>query len=79
MKRFIGKDTESLSYFSTYSPSELRHLSYRETNFCILCRESVPPRIGTNVTLISACYSENADTDRTGISWGVRKEGNHCE
>ena len=38
-----------LSYFSTCSPPELRHLSYRGTNFCILCLRSLPPEIGTTV------------------------------
>jgi hypothetical protein len=37
------------SFFPTYSPPELRHLSYRGTNFCILCRWSLPPGIGTTV------------------------------
>ena len=46
-----------LSYFSTYSLPELRHLSYRGTNFVSLCRRSLPPGIGTTVTLISASLS----------------------
>ena len=35
----------------------MRHLSYRGTNFCILCRRSLPPGIGTTLTLISASLS----------------------
>ena len=46
-----------LSYFSTYSSLELRHFSHRETNFCNLCRRSLPLGIGTTVTLISASLS----------------------
>ena len=47
----------SKCYFSTYSPLDLQHLSYRETNVCILCRRSLPPGIGTTVTFISAPLS----------------------
>ena len=52
MKRFIGRDTEVLRYFPTYSPLELRFLSYRGTYFYILCRRSLLLGIGTTVTLI---------------------------
>ena len=47
--------------------------------FAFLCRRSLPPGTGTTVWHSSPplCHSENADTDRTGISWGVRKDGNH--
>ena len=63
-----------LSYFSTYSPPELRHLSYHETNLCIpVLLNSATWDWNQFVTFISACYSENADADWTGISWGVRK------
>ena len=53
MERFIA----SIEIFLTYSPSELKHLSCRGTNFCILCRKSLPHGIGTTVTLISASLS----------------------
>jgi hypothetical protein len=49
MEIFIATDTASVQIFSTYSPPELRHLSYRGTNFGILCRRSLPPGIGTTV------------------------------
>ena len=45
------------SYFSAYSPLELRHLLYLGTNFCIVCHGSLSPGIGTIVTLISASLS----------------------
>jgi hypothetical protein len=32
-KYLLQQIQQVLSYFSTYSPSELRHLSYRGTNF----------------------------------------------
>ena len=43
-----------------------------------LCCRSLPPGIGTTVWLLSLplCHSENAESDQTGISWGVRKGGN---
>ena len=46
-----------LSYFSTYSPSEMRYLSCRGINYCILCRRYLPPGIGTTVILIFASLS----------------------
>ena len=46
-----------LSYFLTYSSPELRHFSYRGTNFCILCCRRLAPGIGYTVTLISASLS----------------------
>ena len=65
-------------YFTTYWPLELRHLPYHGTDFCIMCRWSLPPRIGTLWhSSPPLCHSENADTDRTGISLGVRKGGDH--
>ena len=77
MERFIGTDIESVLNFSTYSPPELRHLSYRRNNFCILCCRSLSPEIETTVALWHSspplCHSENAH--RTGISWGVRTDG----
>jgi hypothetical protein len=48
-KYLLQQIQEVFSFFSTYSPPELRHLSYRETNFCILCRRSLPPEIGTTM------------------------------
>ena len=67
-----------LSYFSTYSPPELRHLSYRGINFfvsCVVevCRLGLEPLWHSSPSL---CHSENAEANRTGISWGVRKYGN---
>ena len=42
MEKFIGRDTASVELFSTYSPSELKHLSFRGTTLvsCVLeaCR-----------------------------------------
>ena len=58
----------------------LRHLAIRPwTWIASLCRESVPPGIITTVWHSSPplCHSLNADGDRTGISRGVRKDGNH--
>jgi hypothetical protein len=48
-KYLLQQIPQVFSFFSTYSPPELRHLSYRGTNFCILCRISLPPGIGTTV------------------------------
>jgi hypothetical protein len=48
-KYLLQQIQQVFSFFSTYSPPELRHLSYRMTNFCILCRRSLPPGIGTTV------------------------------
>ena len=39
-----------LSYFSTYSPLELRLSSYRGTVFCIPMRRSLPPGIETSLS-----------------------------
>ena len=78
MERFIGTDTGSVELFLQHI--HLRNcdnLSYRGTYFYNLCRRCLPPGIGTTVTLISACLSENAEAGRTGISWGVRKYGYH--
>jgi hypothetical protein len=36
-KYLLQQILQVFSLFSTYSPPELRHLSYRGTNFCILC------------------------------------------
>ena len=49
MESLLEQIQQVLSYFSTYSPPKLRHLSYRGTNFCILCRRSLPPGIRTTV------------------------------
>ena len=46
-----------LSYFSIYSPLELRHMSYHGAKFCILSRRSLPPGFGTTVTLIFVSLS----------------------
>ena len=61
------------------SHSKLRYLSYRGTNIRILFRRSLPPKLATlwySSPLL--CHSENADVSRTGIYWGVRKDGHHC-
>ena len=46
-KDFLEHRQQVLSYFTTYSPPELRQLSYHETNFCIPCRRPLPPENGT--------------------------------
>jgi hypothetical protein len=46
---YCNRYSKCSAFFSTYSPPQLRHLSYRGTNFCILCRKSLPPGIGTTV------------------------------
>jgi hypothetical protein len=46
---YCNRYSKCSAFFSTYSLPELRHLSYRRTNFCILCRRSLPPGIGTTV------------------------------
>ena len=64
-----------LSYFSTYSPTELRRLSYRGANLISLCPRSLPPGIGTTMWHSSPpiWHSENGGADWTGIFWDVRK------
>jgi hypothetical protein len=48
-KYLLQQIRQVFSFFSTYSPPELRHLSYRGTKFCILCRRSLPPGMGAAV------------------------------
>jgi hypothetical protein len=48
-KYLLQQIQQVFSFFPTYSPPELRHLSYSGTNFCILCHRSLPPGIGTTV------------------------------
>ena len=57
LKKITLKQLQVSRYFSTYSPPELRHLSYKGNNFCTLCRRSLLPGIGTTVTLISSSLS----------------------
>ena len=48
------------------------------STFVTQCRRKLPPGIGTTVTLISVSLSFwKRRLDRTRISWGVRKDGNH--
>jgi hypothetical protein len=48
-KYLLQQIQQVFSFFSTYSPPELSHLSYRGTNFCIVRRRSLPPGTGTTV------------------------------
>ena len=77
MGRFIGTDTASIELF--FQHIHLRNWDIYHTvgpNFVSLCRRSLPPGIGATVWHTSPPLSlENAD--RTGISWGVRKDRNH--
>ena len=50
MEDLLEQIQQVLSCFSTNLPMELRHLSYRGTNFCILCRRNLAPGIGITVT-----------------------------
>ena len=43
--------------------------------FVSLCRRSVPPGIGTTVWLSSLPLCHSEDAARSGIVWGVRKDG----
>ena len=44
---------------------------------CVIdvCRLGLEPLSDTHLL----CHSENAGTDRRGISWGVRKDGHNCQ
>ena len=69
-----------LRYFSTYSPPELRSLSYRGPTFACLCRRSLPPGIGSTVWhwFSPLWKSENANADRSSstkyVSMGLFRE-----
>ena len=78
-------------YCSRYSECRaiFQHIPHRNWDFChimgptfvFLCRRSLSPGIGTTVrhSSLLLCHSENGDADQTGISWGIRKNGNHWE
>jgi hypothetical protein len=66
------------SFFSTYSPPELRHLSYRGTNVCILCRRSLPPGIGTTVFWCQVLRA-NFVQQGAGNLWEMTAEFRNCE
>jgi hypothetical protein len=48
-KYLLQQIQQVFSFFSTYSPPELRHLSFRWSIFCVLCRRSLPHGIGTTL------------------------------
>ena len=74
-------------YWNRYSKrwAIFQHTRLRDWNICqtvgptfVSCVVwSLPHGIGTIVTLISSCHSEDANADRTGIPWCVREHGNH--
>ena len=69
MEKFIGADTASIELFYNIFASGIETFVIPwegGTNFHILCRNTLPPGIGTTVTPL--CHSKNADCDQTGIS-----------
>ena len=78
MERFIGSHTPSVELFSYIFTSGIETFVIPWDPLlypCVVevCRLELEPLWHSSLPL---CYSDNPDAHRTGISWGVRKDGN---
>ena len=81
MERFYGTDTASVELFFNVFTSGIETFVIPWDQFLYsfvveVCRLGLKPLCDTQLHL---CHSENADVHRTGISWGVRKDGSDVQ